>query len=259
MDTELTTPGTTAIATVPDVAHDLHLVASNVEEMRVAQTAMAEWFAAKEQICLRDSQELRQNLEIAEQSGWKTDTLKRHANLSRKRAEFYEKCKLAAEAGYSVIPNLPATLFAIRTEKSRPSPQESTRQYDDRGQRSESPPAGDGEFVDASPIIKSTRGTAWNDKTKEWEPSVHWKAADFDEVEFPISMAKPSIMSEAARAMALKVFDELAIVVDERDADARRKKGDPLLLGIIRKPSRTAYTNPRVTFLIGWYVNTADI
>lgn len=251
-ETALAKTGSQTISVLGDVVTDLQLVAKNAEEMKLAQQSMAHWFAAKQKITERDADELQQNFEIAKRNGWKTDTLKRHARLAQKRVEFYEKCKLASEAGYCIMPNLPAEVFAIRTKKRLPKRDKSSWEGGIDDVRSESPAAGEGAYVDASPFMDTRQVRDGMDKeTGELKYRTEYFASSFDdEIEFPISVAKPEIMNETSRAMALEVFDEIAVL------PGRRGRGDPLVLGVIRHPDRTTWEDRRVTFLLAWYVDT---
>lgn len=253
MSTELIEAGSQTITVVPDIASDLQLVARDAEEMKAAQAQMAAWFAAKEQIAETDYEELSACLCTAEQNNWRLAPLKRQVQIARKRKEFYQKCRIACEAGYAIIPNLPADVFAIRTTKRKPKAMPG-RWSRDRNQSSEGPPAGEGDYVDATPIEAEHSQIVRDPKTNEMTTTPVWLAAEFDdEIEFPISVAKPEVMSETARAMALKVFDEIAVLPE------RRKKGDPLVLGTIRKGWLPKYPENEITFLIAWYLDTRTL
>ncbi len=249
----MTETGSQTISTIGDVVTDLQLVAQNAEDMKIAQQSMAHWFAAKQKMTERDADELQQNVEIAERNGWKLDTLKRHARIARKRVEFYEKCKLASEAGYCIIPNMPADVFVIRTKKKSPKRDTSKWENNIDELRSESPAAEEGRYVDAAPFIGSRQIPDGVDKeTGKTKYRTEYYASHFDdEVEFPISIAKPEIMNATSQAMALNVFDEISML------PSRQQKGDPLVLGIIRHPMRDTWNDQRVTFLLAWYVDTS--
>lgn len=267
MTTELTVPesGSAISQCVADVADDLKLVAFDPTEMKAATSAMAVWFQQKMEISEADANELQESFSIAEKNGWKLDGLKRQLGIARKRVEFYEKCYAAANAGYCVVPNMPASLFAIRTTKLNPLKMTSTRSWDDRTQRSNSPPLGEGEFVDAAPVERSQVNFGRDDKGQQTKIYTYF-ADDFKDVEFPISICKPEVMSETARGMALKCFDEIAVCVGGSDSltgqarqGDRQKRGDPLVLGIIRDPRRLSHLDKRITFLIGWYLDTKEL
>jgi len=259
--TEIATRGSEMTPAVADVAQDVRLVARDLEEMKAVTSAMAVWFASKEEIAMRDAVELDEAVAIAGKAGWATDGLKRQARIARDRVKFYTKCRLAAQAGYCVVPNMPATLFAIRTKKSFPRGHASWES--DLVQRSEAPAAGEGEYKDAQPTTSRRSGPG----SQPGETITFSSAEDWQEIEFPISIARPAVMSAAAQAMALKVFDELAIVLGNSDPltkaptrARRRGRGDPILLGIVRKPGdKSHWYDPRVSFLIAWDLDTSDL
>lgn len=257
----------TQLATVADVSQDVRLVARNADEMKAATTSMSLWFKAKQEMAAKEANDLDENVEIAARNNWKLDALTRQAKLARKRMEFYEKCRAASEAGFCIVPNMPCSLFAIRTTRVNPE-KHPGRKFDDRTQRSNSPALGIGQHVDARPVEYFSHDEPTAEKNRDGTIATRsiYTAEEFQEIEFPISIAHPEVMSTTAEAMALKCFDELAICVGSsdsltgtvRNAD-RQKRGDPLVLGIIRKPGRTQYNDQRVTFLIGWYLNTREI
>lgn len=254
--TELITQGSQALTAVPDVAEDVQLVALNQEEMLSAQSRLAAWFEAKEGICRRDHAEAEQELAIADRNGWKLSTFKAQTRRLLRRALFYEKCKLAAQAGYAVIPNMPATAFAIRTTRKNPNRDVGDRSQG-RRQESNAPPAGDGEWRNPDPLVQS-----WGEQRENYGREgthtvrVFENYAFDDEIEFPVSIAKPVMMTATQEAMAGKFFDELHVLPEPR------AKGDPLLLGVIRRKDRHYNrweSNDRLTFLIGWYIDTREL
>jgi len=117
MASNLVPTGTQAMTTVEDVTDNIQLVATKPEDMTIAQGKLSEWLKAKVEICKRDAADMKENLRIAEESGWKAGTFKRQAGIALKRVEFYEKCLAAVEAGYVIVPNFPVDIFAIRTTR----------------------------------------------------------------------------------------------------------------------------------------------
>lgn len=243
--------GSLTTTVVADVTNDLHLIARNAEEMKAAQAAMTGWFASKLEIAERDHTDLCEALQVAIKEGFVTAPLKRQVTNARKRAEFYAKCREASAAGYAIVPNMPADIFAIRTNRAFPTRQSSDYRRSSFDERSEGPPLGDGEWKDSETLV---RQSSWQETGKDGTAITRHRyyADEFpDEIEFPISVARPQIMSATAEAMALKCFDELAVL------PGRRGKGDPLVLGYIRKPGSHLWdNNGRLTFLIAWYVDT---
>ena len=259
MSTELTqtepaAAGSQALTVVSDVADNLQLVACDAEQMRVAQSAMSEWFRNKIELARRDAAELEEELKIARANGFKTSRLERHARIARRRVGFYEKCQAASEAGYVVVPNMPADVFAVRTTKD--SPDRRRQRWRDNRARTNAPDLGDGRYVDG----RVYEGSAFVDDPPNpvtGEARGHreyWQAAFDEEIEFPISITKPAIMTATAKAMALKCFDEIRLCGNVSD-----RKGDPIVLGCIRRPTVSNGGLDRISFLIAWYVDTAEL
>jgi hypothetical protein len=242
-------------ALVP-VAPSLELTATTPVEMQEAQTHLIQWCEQKIVQMKHDAAELAENVAIAIKRKWKSATLKRHAELASKRVTFYEKIKAALEAGYCIVPNFPVTVFAIRTSREKPLRKLYIGTYKHSGnftQEAQTLPSGEGEYKDPNPYVqtysnekKDSKGNAVTEYQK--------CATKFDDVEFPINMAKPRIMEATGRAMALKLFDEMGILPDPHP------KKDPIIVGRIIDPRPTGY-GPRktITFIVAWHLNVRDI
>ncbi len=253
---------------VADITEDVQLVAENVEQMQVAQQQLASWFRNKMQTLGADLGEVEAELKIATENGWRVTLFKSQIRRLTARISFYEKCALASEAGYCLVPNMPCDLFAVRTAKEGVVTRFGIRDRNEAAShRSESPPAGSGEYVDDALAVRAVEYTTQNSDPSKPRVHHHWeyRPESFGpEIDFPMSICKPAVMSATARAMALKVFDELAVVDDAvqnpgvNQATAKVvRRGDPLVIGIIRDPRRTKYDDKRISFLIGWYVDTS--
>jgi len=153
----------------------------------------------------------------------------------------------ALEAGYQIIPNMPLQLFAVRTDrKSVPwklvSYQSGVPDIDAKAL-----PEGKGKWVNPVPFVRSqeTKDEKGNAITKWFADSID------EEIDFPLAMAKPQIMEATSRAMALNIFDEFGILPDNQ-------RGDPMILAQIIDPRPQSYASlkKRVTFLIGWHLDT---
>ena len=266
MTNELTTsqeqPGVPAA--VADVTGNLVLVARDAGEMARSQQSLSGWFRAKEQLVAREVRDLEMCVEEGERSKMNVAPLKKLLKQAEGRRQFYERCAIANENGFCVVPNMPGEIFAIRTERKRPIGHDTRRDWIPAAppQGPTRSPAGEGEYVSPIPSedvrSRDAKDAAGNPVTV----FTTW-ADDWQEVEFPISVAKPEIMSETARAMALKVFDELVIVqgTEAEQSTARRRnitrRGDPIVLGVchLREKSRLH----QVSFLIGWYLDTRTL
>jgi hypothetical protein len=237
----------TAPAPLHDIDTNLQLVATSAEEMGVAQQQMVGWFGGKIEVLKRDLDEAGQELEIAMRNGWKCDALRKQCNVIAGRIRFYDKCLKASEAGYCVIPNMPCDQFAIRVDRQAPKwveqPSWNTEALDPKPSNL---PAGEGRYV-GDESFKTTRSETRGEGDKAANV-VLWRATDFDEVDFPVSIRKPAVMTQTARAMAMKCFDAVGVI------PSRRRRGDPLVLGLVTGPNKKL-----ITFLIAWYVDTREL
>jgi hypothetical protein len=235
---------------------ELEVSATTPLEMSQAQDSLIAWCGQKIEAMKREASELAENLAIAIKNKWKTDILRRHSALASKRVTFYEKIKAALEAGYCIVPNFPIDLFAIRTDRKKPKSKWYFGSYEGGSwnfmQPSAQLPVGEGEYKSVHPLVQTNVDTETKDGVTKKHYSEH--ATDFDEVTFPIQMAKPKIMESVSRAMALKIFDQIGLFA--------QGTGDPIITGEIVDP-RSANGNPtnnrRVTFIIAWHLNVRDL
>jgi len=224
--------------------------ARNPQEMAAAQTALISWASRKIVEVKEEHAELLENYEIAKKNKWRTATLYKHANLASKRVTFYEKVKVALEEGYCIIPNFPVDTFAVRTD--RVSPKSGVHDYAStaRPVKSEALPAGDGRYVSSEALVVSNRQVVEHLPGKE--PRYKWEywAEDFQDVSFPFAMAKPSILSVTAQAMASKIFDDLGVL-------PRRPNSDPMVIG--RIGYKDGHNVHQISFLVAWFVDVRDL
>jgi hypothetical protein len=84
---------------------------------------------------------------------------------------------------------------------------------------------------------------------------------EFEDVEFPLEIAKPELMRITSQAMALKFFDEIGVLRIRSDDAAAPRKADPVILGRIIYPIKQGWASERrrLTFYIGWYIDTATL
>lgn len=245
----------TALA-LPDkesVEIETHLCARNTEEMNQSRQQLTQWLTAKIRAVKAEAEELAQARDMAIKQKWGNATLKRHADIATKRLSFYEKVRSAVDAGYTIVPNFPVDLFAIRV--NQPTPPSLRYSKDNNYQRFDVPPVpvkalteGEGRYVDSAVIGNTTQRELLNEK-KEQFTRYYFDVADYREVEFPISCARPVVMNATAEAMALKVFDAIGI------CPQRKVRQDPLIIGQIQR-KRGGYMGPQiVSFLIAWHID----
>jgi hypothetical protein len=217
---------------------------------------MVGWAKAKVQEIYLEVAELQVEYDYAKKNKWRTSGLKNALNRTKKRHEFYEKVKLALEAGYALVPNFPVDVFAIRTCQESPfrPANPPTRSDSVRECRTDSSPPGEGEYKDTTPAVVSYLETVKDNQGKEKEVQ-KWYPTDFLNVEFPVQLAKVEVMEAASRAMALKIFDEIGALPARpgRIPGTMRRRGDPIVVG--RIVQRNGYQEKVLSFMIAWFMN----
>lgn len=244
------------VETAMDDVADFTVVATNPAEMERGQKSLILWAARKieaEKELLREAQE---QFDIAKRSKWSTGGWARRVQLSEGKIEYYRKIKMALEAGYYIVPPFPISVFAIRTEEGRPTTRTGWQDRDfasRQGIQAKALVAGVGRYVSDRVMTKPFRKMVKNILDK-WEENTYHAPNAFRDVEFPFKLAKSAVMSETAKAMALKVFDQIGIMGQEPEKAAAIP--DPIVCGQImpwfhkRKP---------ITFFIAWWLDTKTI
>lgn len=234
---------------VPPVAaqedgDEFQILARYPYQMKACQQRLIDWATKKLKDVGEEVDDLQENYEIAIRNKWGASTLKRARDRAVKRHEFYEKIKLALEAGYSIVPDFPVDLFAIRRRGKRPSP--NTSRYHVAPQESQTLPAGEGQF-------RSDEVEIWEktvDYDKELKPIKESFAKYFQDIEFPFVTAKPVILKTVERVMADKFFDEIGAL------PGSRMRGDPIIIGRIKNPEAG---KPALAFLIYWFIDLRNM
>lgn len=235
-----------ALQTVP-VAKDIELTATLPEEMQLAQVQLIEWCKNKILELKSDLADLEGAYNHAKKHAWKYSTYKTHALKCAKRITYYEKVLGALEAGYCIVPNFPVTVFAIRTKRKDPEPGYVDTHWSSHEQPSQILAPGVGCYQNPLPVIRYEQRKV--PKPDNPNNMIHssW-ASDWNDIDFPINMAKPRIMEAATNAMAIKLFDELGVL------PSPYKREDPMVLGIVKNPCGAP-----ASFLIAWHLKTKDL
>jgi hypothetical protein len=234
---------------------EVHLAARNTEEMSQCQDKLKAWLNAKIKSERHNSEELEDAVSIAVQRKWGSATLKKHAALAKTRCVFYRKVLAAVEAGYTIIPNFPVDIFAIRVDRSSPqvkSYHKDSQYYAPNVTPPTVPtlalPDGEGRYVADAP-----KGSSTSQKVKVGDKEMirSWfTVKEYGNVEFPISCARPVVMEATAQAMAVRVFDAIGI------CPQRHIRKDPLIIGQIRLHKQRKWGEPPlVSFLIAWHLD----
>lgn len=226
------------------VLNDLQLTATLPHEMVNAQQQLITWVDSKLILLRVETKELELATAHAKKMKWKYSVLHNQHSRSIKRVSYYEKIKSALIEGYYIVPNFPIQMFAIRTNKQRPLRVFSTRRFDNRTQEAMELPETIGEYKNPVAIQYEITQNLSEGKTLTQYWNEKW-----DDIDFPITMAKPEIMEATSHAMGLKVFDRIGIM------PSIKRKEDPVIIGqIISKTN--AYSEKIVSFMIAWHLNT---
>lgn len=221
------------------------LVALTPDDMPAAQRGVATWLDAKLEELKTSAEDLRANLEVAVMHGWRTAGLERLLTISRRQVVYYNKLKAAVAAGFLIIPNMPCEAFAIRVKRLAPRAGESSNAWSRFLQNPDVLPEGEGRYVSPDPTTESFQKPLDHGKDGI-QLATRYRPDEFTEIDFPVAIVKPVIMEKTARAMGLKLFDELAIVRNEQ------KNSDPFVIGAILGPR-----HKRTTFFVAWWLDTA--
>ncbi len=249
------------VPTIVDEPMDFTVVARNPQEMAGAQRSMILWAARKIQAEKELLADAVTNLDTATKSKWKTAPWRNRMNISAKKIEFYKKIKTALEAGYYIVPPFPIEMFAIRTKRDDPKRQGWTIYGNEsrpnmRPEVADPLPEGEGQYVSAIPETgwSGNEERKWDEQKKQCVPTGRytWWAEKYGAVDFPFKLAKAEVLTAAAQAMALKVFDQIGIL----PRSTSPVTPDPMILGQILAPHRK---NAPVTFFIAWWLDTRTL
>lgn len=225
------------------IASDVTLYATDPREMAQAQHGMVAWCQKKIDEATRQRDDFENNMQRVADAGWPREAAKwrRQVIKAQRRFEFYEKLKVALEAGYLIVPPLPFQAFAIRTKRASPKWQ-SLGQHSDHEQRAEPLKAGAGHYENPFPQVNLHTDRSKDAQGKEVVEK--WTSPGaFKPIDFPFALAKPEILNATTKAMALKVFDALGVL-------PRYRAPDPIVVGEIISP-----TGNRVHFFVAWWLD----
>jgi hypothetical protein len=257
MSEEITVSENAVIAAENEIViPDTLLVACNAKEMEDARERLAQFADHQALEELEEGRKLRENLEAAKKNKWRTSGLERAAKRAESRVLYYRKMAEACRAGYYMVPNLPHTVFAVRTDIKAPQAHRSGTGWWSSALPDASPkalPSGEGRYIG-----KELEGKRWTsqhvDEKGQKVTTHHQKATNYTRPEWPMGLVSVRLMDETQKAMALRLFDSIGIINDQRTAVARRRVvGDPMMVGIIRSPLAPA---KQCSFLISWFVDT---
>jgi hypothetical protein len=232
---------------------DFTVFATNPADMIGAQKSIIEWCEQKSAAEKSEMAEAQTNLDAAKAHKWSSKGWANEVTKHAKKVEFYDKIKMALEAGYYIVPPFPIDLFAIRTKKYAPGGGWETYQWRDHHEKkAQILPAGHGDYVSPDPVLQKHSFQEPDGKGGQ-KMVPHWRASEWKEADFPFKLAKAEIMHATRAAMALKIFDQMGALPTHRAPD-------PIICGQILFPNHTGY-GPRkaVTFFVSWWLDTKTL
>lgn len=245
---------------VPEVElPSVHLVARNPQQMAAAQSDLTIWLQRKRDSVLVDIAELEVARDEAKKHKWKTSAFASAILKFRKQHDFYQKILEAVLAGYTLIPNFPIDVFAIRVDRTNavtPDQYGGGSKADYLAEQPDVLPMGMGEYKSPKPTGYHT--TRMEKQTDGKELARHYFiSTGLQDCAFPFAVARPEIMSATAEAMALKVFDHIGICHQTAGQNRRQRgKGDPLIIGqVVMGAEMYGWIRKPVSFLIAWHLD----
>lgn len=240
-----------------------HAVAVDATAMKDAKDQITQFLVSKCDEVDKELFEMTAAYETAKSRKWASSPLQNQVRNITKRKVYYDKLLDAVNAGYTIVPNMPCDIFAIRTDRNDPKwfNQTGTSQHSfssaapyvkDEKERYLS--SGLGEYQ--NPLVKFSEN---RDKIKTPENKelyrVRQHTPEWQDVEFPLAAAHPVVMEATDNAMRQLIFDRIGIV--PQGTMRRGYRGDPIVLGqIVRKQG---YDEKVTSFLIGWHLDVRTL
>lgn len=235
------------------ITHDIHIFASSPMEMEKAQKALVQWATNRIAAVFQDIAEANENLATAKKNKWRHKPYESRVYRLKRKIVFYQKTREALKAGYYIIPPFPVDVFAIRTDRKKPNRRsdvtKSETSWSGHLQTPRLLPPGEGDYKSANPEIWR-KDISYRDKDGNMVEQYDHYAKEFQDVDFPFTLVKPEVMTETARAMGMRVFDQLGVL------PSGRTRGDPIVVGQIVHPE--PYHDP-MTFFVTWWLDTESI
>jgi len=226
----------------------VHVFATSGEQMQQASAELSAWFARRLNQEKAELAQLEQNLAEAKKHKWKTSSWTAAISKAKGAVAYFERAKQAVDEGYTIVPDMNADWFAIRTTRENPPRNEKTDLFNEPSMATldlPPSPAGEGNYVDVlaegtyaqyKNEKDQTRYTGWSTGFREWT--------------FPVTFVRPEIVKATTRAMELKIFDAFGLV------GGRRK--DPMIVAVIKAP-KSGWVRKEMHFIIGWFLDTRTL
>lgn len=249
MSDEIVKSQSTALLPPPD--QDVVVLARNQHEIEQAQQGLSQWVKRKIEIEQAQLTEAQENLEHSKRMKIKTAGWERQVRRFQKRVDYYEKMGEAIDAGFCIVPNMEMSLIAVRTDrKNPPMKAHAGNHWSVPNVKHGQLPKGEGRYVDPRPDTHTHSITRKRSDGTEYKQD-YSSATDFDEeIDFPLKVVRPQVLTDLDAAMKLGIFDEIGFI-------PQRQTGDPMVIG--RIGIRQGYYERQVSFLITWWIDTRSL
>ncbi len=241
----------TTTALVPDAPppENLHLVALAPSDIPATQQAITNWCEEKIASLAVERSDFLDHARIAEKNEWQSKGLRAAAQRTQRTIEYYEKVKAAVAEGYLIVPNFPVEVLAVRVSRRRPEHEVENQPGYLSNVKPDLSGVGEGRNVSPRPTYQAVPYTRPDPQDpKKTEERYRYVTDEYGDVAgFPMLAVKPVVVAATARAMALKVFDDIGVVTG--------RKQDPVVVGRIYDP-RDRWRQKFATFFIAWWFET---
>ena len=257
MTTDIEMKAETDLAIVPQ----FHAVAVNATEMANAKTGIKKWLEAKVLSIDAEIAQLQETLDAAIRHKWKSSGFKSQLQREKQKQLYYQKLLAAVHAGFTIVPNLDVSIFAIRVKREMPKfvykEGKSSCSYTNAApsipeEDEQRLPVGEGRYE--SPLQEFSENRYKEKETRDGKEIEMYKVEQFcdgwKDIEFPLAIAHPLVMDATAQAMALKIFDRIGVVPQTARKGYR---GDPIVLGQITR--KEGYSTRTASFLVAWFLD----
>lgn len=258
-----------------DAPLDTHLIATSPLEMQAARGDLQAWLEQRLTILERDIIEANRALEEARKNNWSTIAFTAARNRAVDEETFYNKILAAVEAGYTIIPDFPIQVFAVRRGED---PRQETMTFVGvhngrntglgRPIPTDSAPAGVGDYRNPLPAVsdwtrENTLATPENKQPRYYTTVTRWRHPAAP-ISFPKTSARSPVMRATAKAMKEKTFDRIGVCLPTTEVAGGRqvqqgvRAGDPLIIGqIVGK--RVGSRQKVVSFIIAWHLDLNEL
>ena len=245
-----------------DLVPQFHAVAVNATEMANAKAGIQTWLINKLAQINDEIESAQGLLERAVKYKLKQSSFKNQLAKHQVAHLYYGKLLAACQAGFTIVPNMPMDVFAIRVIRGDPkwkvqegssfSGFNSAAPYVE-DEKEQILPAHRGRYE--SPITKFSEDRVETKVLRDGKDAAKYEVTQYcegyDKIDFPLAIAHPIVMDATMAAMAHRIFDRIGIVGPTNKRKGYR--GDPIVIGQIVE--RGGWNPKTASFLIAWYLD----